>query len=82
MIYRGPGFLAASPSSPVSKLPPLFLRLPVCRRSSFLAGEGEGGGSGAESYDRKNARSSIICSILSGWGGGKDGSSFCTSGFK
>jgi hypothetical protein len=38
------------PPFPVIKLP-LFLSLPVCRRSSSLTGEGGGGGRGAESYD-------------------------------
>ncbi len=47
MIYRGSGFLAAPPPFSVSKLPPLFLSLPVCRRSSLLPGEG-GEGAGVE----------------------------------
>ncbi len=52
--------------SPVSKLP-LFLSLPVCRRSSFLRGGGGGGcGLGAESYDRKKAGPSINRPIISG----------------
>jgi hypothetical protein len=46
MNYRGrticDSFLAHPlPPSPVSKLP-LFLSLPVCRRSSLLTGEGGG----------------------------------------
>ncbi len=47
MIYRGPGSLAvvwfgSTPTpSPVSKLP-LFLSLPMCRRSSLLTEEGRG----------------------------------------
>jgi hypothetical protein len=69
-FYRGPGFLEMIrllrlplPPSPVSKLS-LFLSLPVCCRSSLLTGEG--GGRGAESYDRKKAWSSInnFCTIL------------------
>jgi hypothetical protein len=51
MIYRGPGFLAvvgfgSTPTpfpSPVSKLP-LFLSLPMCRRSCLLTEEGGGEG--------------------------------------
>ncbi len=45
MIYRGPDFLAVvwfgstSPPPSPRKLP-LFLTLPVCRRSSLLTGEG------------------------------------------
>jgi hypothetical protein len=51
MIYRGLSFLVIewfsssptpSPPSPVSKLS-LFLRIPVCRRSSLLTGEGRRG---------------------------------------
>ncbi len=49
MIYRGPGFLRSHDSTP--RPPPfpiswlsLFLSLPLCRRSSLLMGEGEGGG--------------------------------------
>ncbi len=78
VIYRGPGFLAAPPPPPVSKLPHLFLSLPLCRRSSLLTGEGEGCGRGAESYDRKKAWPSIIRSLLSGV---KGRSSFCTSDY-
>ncbi len=50
--------------SPVSKLP-LFLRLPVCRRSTLLKIEGWGRHV-AESKDRKKAWPSINRSILSG----------------
>jgi hypothetical protein len=42
------------PPPPISKLP-FFLSLLVCRQSSLLTGEGEGGRCGAESYHRKNA---------------------------
>ncbi len=52
--------------SPVSNLSSLFLRLPVCRRSSLLTGEaGRRGGCGAKSYDRKKAWPSIKHSTLS-----------------
>ncbi len=70
MNYRGRTicdlFLAHPlPPSPVSKLP-LFLSLPVCRRSSLLTGEKVGGGGrGVESYDRKKAWPSVIHSLLS-----------------
>jgi hypothetical protein len=70
MIYGGAGFLAVydsaprppPPPPPVSNLP-IFLSLPVCRRSSLLPGEG--GGRGAGSYDREIAWPSINHSILS-----------------
>jgi hypothetical protein len=54
-----------SPLSPVSKLP-LFLTLPVCRRSSLLTGGWGGGGCGAESHDCKKTWPSINRSALSG----------------
>jgi hypothetical protein len=72
MIHRGPDFLAearfgsppAPSSPPVSKLS-LFLGIPVCRWSILRSGKGEeGGGRGAESYDRKKARTSINSLIL------------------
>jgi|688.fasta_scaffold545491_1 hypothetical protein len=44
-------------------LPCLSLSLPVCRRSSFLTGEG--GGGGANAYDGEKAWFSINHSILS-----------------
>jgi len=56
MIYRRPIFLVVvtfgpfTIPSPVSKLP-LFLSLPVCRRSSLLTGEGVG-----EEPNHANAR--------------------------
>jgi hypothetical protein len=56
-----------SPPSPIGKWS-LFLSVPVCRRSSFLPGEGGGGkgeGRGAKSYDRKKAWPSVNHSILS-----------------
>ncbi len=72
MIYRDQGFLAvirfgsSPPPSSVSKLS-LFLRRPVCRRSSLLTGEGdEVSREGAKSYDIKKAWSSTYHSILSG----------------
>ncbi len=74
MIYRGSVFLSVvwfgsspNPFPPcLSRQLPLFLSLPMCRRSSLLAGDWEGGdGPGAESYDRKKARPSINRSILS-----------------
>ncbi len=57
--------LHAHPPPPFRKLP-LFLSLPVCRRSGILTGEGEGGGRGAESYNRKKVLPAINSSILSG----------------
>jgi hypothetical protein len=75
MIYRGPGFLAVAFFGPKpTPFPPplpsascLFLSLPVCSRSSLLAGEVGGGARGTEAYDRdrKKALSSINRSILS-----------------
>jgi hypothetical protein len=55
------------PNSPVSKLS-LFLSLPVCRRSSLLTGEGEGGGHGAESFDSQESLAlyksfNTLCSV-------------------
>jgi hypothetical protein len=62
MIYRAPGFLAVvlfgsspTPFLHLSNNLPLFLCLPVCRRSSLLTGRGVGDGRGAKSYDREKA---------------------------
>ncbi len=67
MIYRWYGisrrrmiWLLPPPPPPVSNLP-LFLSLPVCRRSSLLTGEegGRGKGAGRTNYDDGKAWSSI-----------------------
>jgi hypothetical protein len=57
---------APPPSSGTGSKLPLFLSLPVCRRSILLTGEEGGGGRGAKSDDREKAWSSINHSILSG----------------
>ncbi len=68
MIYRGPGLLAvvwfgSFPQTP----PPLFLSLPVCRRSSLLMVYGGGGGGGrSKSYDGGQAWYFMNDSIPSG----------------
>ncbi len=59
----------SAPRPPGSKLT-LFLSPPMCRRSSFLTGEVEGGGGvwrEAKLYDREKAWPSKKQSILSGW---------------
>ncbi len=77
MIYWEPIFLRSCDSAPRPPPPPsvsklsLFLCLPLCLlRSIWLTWEGRdnGGGRGAESYDRKKAWASINCLILSGSG--------------
>ncbi len=67
IIHRGQGFLAVvwfvsspSPSPPHQEARPATLR----KRDSLLMREGEGGGQGAESYDRKEALSSKTFNTL------------------
>ncbi len=74
MIYWGPGFHAVVcfgffPTSYPSPFIKLSLCFSVCHRSSLLAGEGDGGGGGAKSYDGERALSSINHSILSDMNG-------------
>jgi hypothetical protein len=69
MINKGTCFLDLTPRPPPYprfRQQVLFLRLPVCRRSSALTGERGGGGGGGNSCDREKAWSSINHSILSG----------------
>jgi len=64
---REPGFLDVVwiGSSTVCAPCPLFLSLPVCRRSSLLTWEAGGrGGRGAESYDRENLALYILFNTL------------------
>ncbi len=69
LIYRGPGYLAVvwfgSSPTPVSKLDRRHTGR-LRKRDNFLTGEGgRGGWPRGKSYDRKEAWSSIIHSILS-----------------
>jgi hypothetical protein len=57
-------WLLPHPPPHVSKLS-LFFRLPVCRRSKLLTGEGGRGWAVAKSYDGEKALSSLNHSILS-----------------
>ena len=64
MVYRGPGFLAVVWVGP-STLPSVSSTRKTLKERQVVKGEGgEGGGRGAESYDRKKAWSSINLLIL------------------
>ncbi len=70
MMYSGPGVLAPlydlAPPSPVSKLDRQHTGRLRKRDNSYATGEGEKGGGGAKSCDRKEVWSSINNPILSG----------------
>ncbi len=71
MIYRGPGFIGVVWFAPAHPLPPLAFVTGDTqedreRETTCLWESGEGGGRGAESYNRNQAWSSINNSLLSG----------------